>query len=345
MRKKEWKSQTERKHKQDRNEDRMRQRRGVGRDSKREKKRRRHWLLSWQFLSHGREDVSSHAPVVRLKNLGLLHSIQQSNSTHGCLVGRELVIPPSLHLPEPLLSTSLFPHHKHLHSVCFNNPVFPGHRVTRKQAAPFCSFCKTQVNTNGMANTDNSPGSVCIRRSILILKIERCPVKQNLVLPQCRGHSAGDRGEAPIWRKGNAQRSSDGLDPPPSVNWEYQRRARWLITASDECWQKIQVFLLLTGIFQMLLVNFLFRLLNRLSIFIWMKLYEPRTLAESVGGGWAERNALPNLLLLFSKAKSEYKVRHCFKNRLYSRGRLYGKTRQNVLCITSICSSNAALIK
>lgn len=117
MRKKEWKSQTERKHSQDRNEDRMRWRHrwGAGRDSKRKKKEAKALALSWQFLSHGREDVSSHAPVVRLKNLGLLHSIQQSNSTHGCLVGRELVIPPSLHLPAPVLSTSLF---FHTTSIC-----------------------------------------------------------------------------------------------------------------------------------------------------------------------------------------------------------------------------------
>lgn len=197
----EWKSRTQRKHKQDRNEDRMRQRhrRGAGRDSKRAKA----LALPWQFLSHGREDVSSHAPVVRLKNVGLLHSIQQSNTTLGCLVGRELVIAPSLHLLAPLLSTSHFTHHKHLHSACFSNPpMFPGHHVTRRQTAPFCSFSKTHVNTNSAAN---GPGGACIKQSVLILKIKWSSVKQNPVLPQCLGYPAGDRGEAPIFQKANEQ--------------------------------------------------------------------------------------------------------------------------------------------
>lgn len=149
MRKKEWRRQTERKHKQDRNEDRMRRRHrwGAGRDSKRKKKKEAKALaLSWQFLSHGREDVSSHAPVVRLKNLGLLHSIQQSNSTHGCLVGRELVIPP---IPSSACACSFHILFFHTTSICILlasiTPVFPGHHVTRKQAAPFCSSCKTQA--------------------------------------------------------------------------------------------------------------------------------------------------------------------------------------------------------
>lgn len=88
-----------------------------------EKTRQRHWLCLDSLLSHGGEDVCSHAPVVRLKNPGLLHSLQQSNSTHGCLAGKELVIPPHpficllVFFPHPF-----FPHHKHLHSVCFNKP-------------------------------------------------------------------------------------------------------------------------------------------------------------------------------------------------------------------------------
>lgn len=71
------------------------------------KKRQRHWLCHDSLLSHGGEDVCSHAPVVRLKNPGLLHSLEQCRSTHGCLVGKELVIPLLLHLLAPLLSTSL----------------------------------------------------------------------------------------------------------------------------------------------------------------------------------------------------------------------------------------------
>lgn len=105
------------------------------------KKEAKALALSWQFLSHGREDVSSHAPVVRLKNLGLLHSIQQSNSTHGCLVGRELVIPPipssacacSFHIP-------FFPHHKHLHSACFNNPRVSWPPCNKETSSAFLFF-------------------------------------------------------------------------------------------------------------------------------------------------------------------------------------------------------------
>lgn len=103
---KEWKGQTEKKYTQDRNEDRVRHRhrRGAGKDSERQKSSQKNWLFCDSSSSMVGKMVSSHAPVVRLKNLGLLHSIQQSNSTHGCLVGWELVIPPSLHLLAALVS-------------------------------------------------------------------------------------------------------------------------------------------------------------------------------------------------------------------------------------------------
>lgn len=184
---------------------RQRRRRRAGRDRQRKKKKT--LALSSQLPSHGREAVNSHAPVVRLKNLGLYHSIQHSNSIHGRLLGRELVI---LHISSSVLSPSFhMPFSTQQESAfCLPQyppppPGFPGHHVTRKQAVPFCSSCKRQVNTNSIAN---SPGGARVRRSLLILKIQCSPVKQNLALPQRVGRPAGDTGEAPILRKAKEQR-------------------------------------------------------------------------------------------------------------------------------------------
>lgn len=77
--------------------------------------RKRHWLCHDSLLSHGGEDVCSHAPVVRLKNPSLLHSLQQSSSTHGCLVGKELVIPP---IPSSACSSSFHVPFSHTTSIC-----------------------------------------------------------------------------------------------------------------------------------------------------------------------------------------------------------------------------------
>lgn len=142
--------------------------------------------------------MCSHAPVVRLKKPGLLHSIQQSNSTHGCLVGKELVIPPHpficslLFCPHPF-----FPHHKHLHSVCFSKPsVFPGHRVTSKTSISFFFAKDTGENTDSAAN---STGGVCARaKASRSRKIKCGPVKTRLAFPSpgSPGHPAGDRSES-----------------------------------------------------------------------------------------------------------------------------------------------------
>lgn len=49
-----------------------------------------------------------------------------------------------------------------------------------------------------------------------------------------------------------------------------------------------------------------------------MGLYEPRTLADSVGGGRVEWNTLPIFFFPFLlKTDSEYKVRHCFKVKIH----------------------------
>lgn len=58
--------------------------------------------------------MCSHAPVVRLKNPGLLHSLHLSNSTHGCLVGKELVIP----IPSSAFSSSFHIPFSHTTSIC-----------------------------------------------------------------------------------------------------------------------------------------------------------------------------------------------------------------------------------
>lgn len=110
--------------------------------------------------------MCSHAPVVRLKNPGLLHSLEQCRSTHGCLVGKELVIPLLLHLLAPLLSTSLLltPQASAFCLLQQAPSAFPGHRVTRKQAAPFFIFlAKTQVKTS---STTSSPGGDCVKQKL-----------------------------------------------------------------------------------------------------------------------------------------------------------------------------------
>lgn len=45
------------------------------------------WALTAPLPQKG-GDGSSHAPVVRLKNVGLLHSLQPGKTTLGCLVGK-----------------------------------------------------------------------------------------------------------------------------------------------------------------------------------------------------------------------------------------------------------------
>ena len=77
--------------------------------------RQRCCLCHDSLLSHGGEDVCSHAPAVRLKNPGLLHSLQQSNSTHGCLVGKKLVIPP---IPSSGCFSSFHIPFSHTTSIC-----------------------------------------------------------------------------------------------------------------------------------------------------------------------------------------------------------------------------------
>lgn len=80
-----------------------------------------------------------------------------------------------------------------------------------------------------------------------------------------------------------------------------------------------------------------------------MGLYEPRTLAESVGGGRTEQNTLPIIFFFppyeyFLNGGCEYKVRHCFLKRNKEQGEKIDftaavgdrvqnrKTRTNICC-------------
>lgn len=177
-------AQTRQKWGQDETETQMRSREGGTVTAR--KGRQRHWLCHGSLLSHGGGDVCSHAPVVRLKNPGLLHSIQPSSSTHGCLAGKELVIPPppSLH---PLLSTSLFPTPQ-ASAFCLlrQAPVFPGHHVTRKQAAPFSFLaflffflCIFFVRDAGEHKQHSQQSRWCLhlQEAALILKIKCGPIE------------------------------------------------------------------------------------------------------------------------------------------------------------------------
>lgn len=165
----------------------------------------RHRLCHDSLLSHGGEDVCSHAPVVRLKNPGLLHSLEQCRSTHGCLVGKELVIPLLLHLLAPLLSTSLLltPQASAFCLLQQAPSAFPGHRVTRKQAAPFLFFL--QRHRWRQAAQPAAQVVFASSKSFLILKIKCCPIKPNPLLPPCLKRPAGDKCESPISKKGNEQ--------------------------------------------------------------------------------------------------------------------------------------------
>lgn len=107
-------------------------------------KKKKCWLCHNSSPPMVEEDVNSHAPVVRLKNLGPYHSTQHSNSIHGRLLGRELVI---LHIPSSVHSSSFHMPFSTPRASVFCLPQYPptptglpGHHVTRNQAVPFLFF-------------------------------------------------------------------------------------------------------------------------------------------------------------------------------------------------------------
>lgn len=81
-------------------------------------------------------------------------------------LAKSLLSPPSLHLLAPLLSTSPFPTPQ-ASAFCLlqQAPVFPGHHVTRKHAAPIFFFFPVFSQGTGEHKQHSQQPRWCLRRA------------------------------------------------------------------------------------------------------------------------------------------------------------------------------------